>query len=224
MQTQSKVLQIKIGRPQRLTFADGSTLETAIRKQPVEQVFITTLGPQGNDVGLKAHHGGVDKAVFFMGESTFEKLNRLSGERFDYQGTAVYGENFVLSGRDEQNVCIGDIYQIGEILLEVSQPRRPCSRLSKNTNNAGMQDIIYESGLTGWYVRVLKEGTARRGDNVILLERKYPQWTIQVLNGYLTGDPEQYQLEALLSCAELAPAFKRAVEKKLKGESTKVMG
>lgn len=61
----AEILVIKIGQVQSLTFADGSCYESAIRKQPVEAVNIHSLGAEGNDVGLKAHHGGVDKALFF---------------------------------------------------------------------------------------------------------------------------------------------------------------
>ena len=93
----AEILVIKIGQVQSLTFADGSCYESAIRKQPVEAVNIHSLGAEGNDVGLKAHHGGVDKALFFMSADSFPALNALLDENFSYQGTAIYGENFVVS-------------------------------------------------------------------------------------------------------------------------------
>ena len=64
----AEILTIKIGLVESVTFADGTTLESAIRKKPVEQVRIHELGAEGNDVGLKAHHGGSDKALFFMAD------------------------------------------------------------------------------------------------------------------------------------------------------------
>ena len=98
----AEILVIKIGQVQSLTFADGSCYESAIRKQPVEVVNIHSLGAEGNDVGLKAHHGGVDKALFFMSADSFPALNALLDENFSYQGTAVYGENFVVSEFNER--------------------------------------------------------------------------------------------------------------------------
>ena len=104
----AKILIIKTGLIETLTFPDGSSYESAIRKKPVQMVKVHTLGAEGNDVGLKAHHGGVDKALFFMSDVSFDALNALLGEKFDFHGSAIYGENFVVSGLHEDNVCIGD--------------------------------------------------------------------------------------------------------------------
>ena len=103
----AKILIIKTGLVEILTFSDGSSYESAIRKKPVPMVNIHTMGAEGNDVGLKAHHGGVDKALFFMSDVSFPALNELLGEKFDFHGSAIYGENFVVSGLHEDNVCIG---------------------------------------------------------------------------------------------------------------------
>ena len=95
----AKILIIKTGLIETLTFPDGSSYESAIRKKPVPMVKVHTLGAEGNDVGLKAHHGGVDKALFFMSDVSFPALNVLLGEKFDFHGSAIYGENFVVSDR-----------------------------------------------------------------------------------------------------------------------------
>ena len=79
----AKILIIKTGLIETLTFPDGSSYESAIRKKPVPMVNIHTMGAEGNDVGLKAHHGGVDKALFFMSDVSFPALNALLGEKFD---------------------------------------------------------------------------------------------------------------------------------------------
>ena len=143
----AKILIIKTGLIETLTFPDGSSYESAIRKKTVPMVKVHTLGAEGNDVGLKAHHGGVDKALFFMSDVSFPALNALLGEKFDFHGSAIYGENFVVSGLHEDNVCIGDRYKIGTTLLEVSQPRKPCERLSHNTKNENTREVIRQSGL-----------------------------------------------------------------------------
>lgn len=213
--SKAEVLVIKIGEVASLTFADGSTYESAIRKQPVPSVKIHKLGAYGNDVGLKKHHGGVDKALFFMSDSSFSALNELLGEHFSYHGTAIYGENFVVSGVDEDSVCVGDRFKIGTTLLEVSQPRKPCERLSKNTNNPETQKTIYHSGWSGWYVRVIEEGEITQGDELILQSRPHPQFTIRHLNQLLSGKPTTEELEQALAIEELAAAFKRSLNSQL---------
>lgn len=222
---QGQVMHIKIGQVQMLDFADGSRFESAIRKQPVARVRITRLGPEGNDVGLKAHHGGIDKAVFMMAADSLETLGRLTQSSFRTDDEAVFGENLVLSDLHEGNVCIGDVYRIGTCLLEISQPRRPCSRLSKNSGYAQMQDTVFASGLTGWYARVLEEGEAAVGDAVSLQQRLWPQWPVLALNRLLSQtEPDAASIRQALACDKLADAFKRALEKKLNGDSGKVPG
>ena len=210
-----EILVIKVGGVQQLTFADETTYESAIRKKPVPSVKIHTLGAEGNDVGLKAHHGGPDKALFFMSDVSFSALNKLLGENFSYTDTAVYGENFVVSGFDEDSVCVGDRFKIGTTVLEVSQPRKPCERLSKNTENDNTQKIVHQSGWTGWYVRVIETGEITKGDEVILQHRPYPQLTIRYLNRLLSGKPTVEELEQALAIEQLAPAFKRSLNSQL---------
>lgn len=214
----AEVLAMKIGLVENLTFADGTTLESAIRKQPVSEMRVNEMGAEGNDVGLKAHHGGVDKALFFMADKTFELLTSLIGKSFDWQGTAIYGENFIVSGLDEYNVCIGDHYQIGEVVVEVSQPRKPCERLSLNSEYKDTQKIVREKGLTGWYVRVVKTGVCKKGDKIHRLQRSYPKLTIMHLNQLVSQKPTEAiraDLEEALSCDVLAEAFKRSLRNQL---------
>ncbi|MDU5725513.1 MAG: MOSC domain-containing protein [Haemophilus parainfluenzae] len=194
-------------RSKTLTFPDGSSYESAICKKPVPMVKVHTLGAEGNDVGLKAHHGGVDKALFFMSDVSFPALNALLGETFDFHGSAIYGENFVVSGLHEDNVCIGDRYKIGSTLLEVSQPRKPCERLSHNTKNENTREVIRQSG---W------EGEIHQGDELILQHRPYPEWTIRRLNTLLSAPSSVAELEEALAIEELAPAFKRSVNSQLR--------
>lgn len=213
--SKAKILMIKIGKVEQLTFADGSMYESAIRKRPVNAVLIHECGAVGNDVGLKKHHGGPDKALFFMSDVSFPALNELLGENFTYQGTAIYGENFVVSGFDEDSVCVGDRFKIGSAVLEVSQPRKPCERLSKNTENENTQKIVHQSGWTGWYVRVIETGEIKKDDEMILQCRPYPQLTIRHLNRLLSGKPTTEELEQALAVEELAPAFKRSLNSQL---------
>jgi uridine phosphorylase len=99
--------------------------------------------------------------------------------------------------------------------LEVSQPRKPCERLSKNTENENTQKIVHQSGWTGWYVRVIETGEITKGDEMILQCRPYPQLTIRHLNRLLSGKPTTEELEQALAIEELAPAFKRSLNSQL---------
>lgn len=212
-----EVLEVKIGHIQNIIFGnDEKPIETAIKKIPVNKAFITKMGPEGDDVGLKEHHGGINKALFSVSVSTFEELNKMTDSDFKWDGIAVYGENLVVSGLDENSVCIGDIYEIGECIVEISQPRKPCIRLSKNTDNPDMLKIIIESGWTGWYSRIVKEGIIKKNDKMILKNRIYPDLTIRELNSLLVNHiGKEDILKKAVEAKELAESFKKYLIPKL---------
>ncbi|WP_199720916.1 MOSC domain-containing protein [Neisseria chenwenguii] len=173
---------------------------------------------------LKLMKQASSAALFFMAEQSIAALNALSGQAVDYRETAVYGENFVVSEWDESHICVGDRYRIGSCLVEISQPRRPCSRLSKNSGWSEMQKTVFQHGLTGWYARVVEGGEIHSGDTLELQSRPYPQWTIKRLNALLSGECNAFVIGEALACELLAAAFKRALEGKFQGGSGMVAG
>lgn len=214
----AEVLAVKIAQVAQLVLSNGLMIETAIRKKAVPSVTVSKLGPIGDDVGNKKHHGGVDKALFFNGQKTLEKLTALLGLDYDYLQDSRFGENFVVSELDETNVCAGDHYQIGDVILEVSQPRKPCERLSLNSECEETQKIVREQGLTGWYVRVVQTGVCKKGDKIHRLQRPYPDLNIMHLNQLAAQKPTEVmraELEKALACEVLAEAFKRTLRTQL---------
>lgn len=112
-----------------------------------------------------------------------------------------FGENFVTRHMNERNVCIGDIMSVGAagtnngddvgLLLQVSLPRQPCFKLNHRFELKGFAPNTWRLSRTGWYYRVLREGTVVAGDEIRLVERPHPSWTIERVQEYLhrnTGD------------------------------------
>jgi MOSC domain-containing protein YiiM len=86
---------------------------------------------------------------------------------------------------NERNVCIGDIMSVGdEVLLQVSLPRQPCFKLNHRFQLKNFAPNTYKASRTGWYYRVLREGTLQAGDEIKLVERKHPTWTIERVQEY----------------------------------------
>ena len=81
------------------------------------------------------------------------------------------GENLSVDGWDENNVCIGDIFRLGDARIQVSQPRSPCWKIDRRYGQDGMAKLIAAQGLTGWYFRVIEEGAVAPGCAFALLER-----------------------------------------------------
>lgn len=81
------------------------------------------------------------------------------------------GENLSIDGLCEQNVCIGDIHQFSNAILQVSEPRKPCVKISKIHNNSNFTHEIFKTGLSGWYYKVLQVGQIRKYENIKILEK-----------------------------------------------------
>jgi MOSC domain-containing protein YiiM len=130
---------------------------------------------------------------------------------------AYFGENLILSNICEEDICIGDILKIGQTKVQITQPRQPCWKLSANTNQKDMTNFIFNSGLTGWYAKVLEEGFICQNDEVILEKRVNSNLSIKKLNELIINPmhDESLTIEAL-NCKELGKAFFESLSKRYK--------
>jgi MOSC domain-containing protein YiiM len=160
-----KILSLQIGLP-RKTNTDSKERFTAFAKQPVTgPAHLTRTGLVGDGVGDPKVHGGPDKAVCCYPFEHYPAWQREIGVAL---GPAAFGENFTTAGLTEETVHIGDRFRIGSALVEVSQPRQPCSTLAAMRGRKGFVKEVQDSGRTGFYLRVLQEGDVSPGDAVTL--------------------------------------------------------
>lgn len=140
-------------------------IRTGIFKKPVDvPVVVRALGLEGDAQGDLKHHGGVHKAVYAY---TMENIERWREELGRPElGPGSMGENLTTRGLDEGDVCIGDRLAIGSCVLEVSEPRTPCSTLAMAMDDPGFPRVFLASGRTGFYLRVVREGRLGRGDGI----------------------------------------------------------
>lgn len=104
---------------------------------------------------------------------------------------------------NERNVCIGDIISFGpEVQLQVSLPRMPCFKLNHRFSLKNFAPETYKFSRTGWYYRVVREGTVRAGDDIRLVERKHPNWTIERIQEYLHRDKDNLEMNKQLADIE----------------------
>ena len=85
----------------------------------------------------------------------------------------------MVTGQDERTVCIGDVYELGEAVVQVSQPRGPCYKIAWRWKRPELLDLVLDNGRHGWYVRVLREGLIEAGQELRLAERPHPEWTVR---------------------------------------------
>lgn len=195
----------------------AQTWTTAMYKQETtEPVWLSKEGLQGDAVADTRHHGGPEKALFAYAVSHYATFS----ERYQQEiRVGSNGENIVVTGMDEENVCIGDIYQIGDALVQVSQPRRPCWKTSRRQGIIDFAAMLEETGKAGWYYRVLKEGYIQQGDTLELKERPYPEWTIQRMNDTLRGATDMASLKELQEAPFTPESWHSTLAKRIAGES-----
>jgi len=208
-----KIVQLRTSKMK--TMRDLS-ISTGIYKQPrSDRVFCSFTGLESDEHDL-TFHGGVDKAVhqyFPAHYASWASEFPARREAFEIGG---FGENLVCSGgMNERNVCIGDIFRVGAerdgVYLQVSLPRQPCFKLNHRFGIKGFAAQTWKKSRTGWYYRVLREGWMQVGDSMVLVERKYPQWTIERIQEYLHRDTKNLgKLEELQRIDEFGNECKRA--------------
>ena len=212
-----RIVSIQIGRPkvyQDARVASGYW-ETATFKERVSgPIHLTKLGLEGDGHADLVSHGGPDKAVLFYAASHYPLWQRELGIAEFTNG--ALGENLTVDGATEADVCIGDRYSIGDAIVEVSQPRQPCWKQAMRWNRKDMVVLVNQAGRSGWYVRVHREGTLEEGMEVQLLERPYPEWSIERANRLFHFDKQNVaELRVLSEVPALANSWKNALRERL---------
>ncbi|MCA9057331.1 MAG: MOSC domain-containing protein [Planctomycetaceae bacterium] len=172
------------GVPASANTEDGSTWTSAIIKEPVAgRICVTNTGLVGDAQVDRKHHGGVDKAVLCYALSHYDGWRNTYPQAGFCAG--AFGENLTIDGLTEQDVCIGDHWQVHDVLFEVSQPRQPCWKLARRWNIRELPGIVVTQGNPGWYLRVLQSGMISPGDAMMLSHRPHPEWSVLRLHRIL---------------------------------------
>lgn len=212
------LLSIQVGMPQSLGSAEAANpmnrpWTSGIYKSPVEgRIWLGKTNLVGDGQADLKVHGGPDKAVnIYPSEHYQHWLAELKIESVPF---GAFGENFTTQGLLEENVCIGDVYSIDEVVVQVSQPRQPCWKLARRWGLKDFAARVEAAGLTGWYFRVLQEGSVEAGAELKLLERPYPEWTIATANLIMTGRNEDVAARKSLSeCSALSASWRRSLQR-----------
>jgi ferredoxin-NADP reductase/MOSC domain-containing protein YiiM len=195
--TAGRLLSVNVGLPKDVTW-HGKTVHTGVWKYPVDGPSqVRRLNIDGDGQGDLAGHGGENRAVFvYQIESYRYWQGELGRDDFEY---GQFGENFTVSGLADEQVCVGDRYQIGEALFEVTQPRVTCYRVGIRMDEPRMPSLLVSHHRPGFYFRVLREGTVRPGDEIVRVAAGPEAMTVAEIDGllYLPGHPHDRVLTAL---------------------------
>lgn len=207
-----RLVSVQVGTPRTVGAPDAEdrmerAFTSAIWKSPVSgPVFAGPLGLAGDAVANTKVHGGVDQALLMYAGSHYPVWEAELGRPM---GPGSFGENLTVDGLDESSVCIGDVLEIGRVLLEVSQPRQPCATLARRHQVPDMIAIVRGNGRSGWYLRVAVEGPVEAGQTVRLVDRPNPTWTVRrAARAYQAREREPEPAAELARCRGLSEAWR----------------
>lgn len=160
-----KVISTNIGEPQTISWR-GKEVKTGIYKYPVDKpIFLDKEDVKGDHVIDRRVHGGVDKACYLYAAEHYpywkEKYPDLD---WNY---GMFGENLTVLGLDERIITIGSIYNLGEAVVQVTQPRQPCYKLGVRFGTQTVLKQFIQALMPGVYVRVLTAGIVKKDDVLV---------------------------------------------------------
>ena len=192
-----KLLSVNVGLPKDVSW-QGRTVFTGVFKESVTgSRRVSKLNVDGDGQGDLVGHGGEQRAVFVYQMDSYRYWERELGRHDFVYGQ--FGENFTVEGLGDDEVCIGDRYQIGSAKFEVSQPRVTCYRVGIRMNDPQIPALLVSHHRPGFYFRVLEEGEVKAGDEIIKLSAGPEEMTVADVDAllYLPGHTREGLLRAL---------------------------
>jgi ferredoxin-NADP reductase/MOSC domain-containing protein YiiM/ferredoxin len=207
----ARLLSVNVGLPRDIVWK-GRTVHTGVWKNPVRgRCRVGRLNLDGDGQGDLAGHGGEHRAVFvYQIESYRYWQEQLKRTDFIH---GQFGENFTIEGLPDDVVCIGDRYQIGTALFEVTQPRVTCYRVGIRMNEPRMASLLTSSGRPGFYFRVLQEGEVGAGDEIVKVGEAEEWMTVAEINALLyLPNHERAELQRALRIGALSSGWRWSFE------------
>ncbi|NEW09843.1 MOSC domain-containing protein [Paenibacillus sp. SYP-B3998] len=208
-----EIVSVNVGLPQTIVY-QGKELVTGIFKTPISSsLYVSKVQLDGDGQADLVYHGGEDKAlcVYSMEHYTYweQKLNRK-------MELGAFGENVTVRGLLEEEVCIGDTFEIGEAIVQISQPRQPCHKLAKRYDVVDLVVQVQDTGYTGYYFRVIKEGMIPVQPQIKLMTRHEAGVTVAYANHIKYHDKKNLEaVERILAVDALSASWKDSFVKRL---------
>src|SRR5258707_2257314 len=214
----ARLLSVNVGLPRDIEWK-GRTVHTGIWKNPVRgRCRVGRLNLDGDGQGDLAGHGGEQRAVFvYQIEAYRYWQEQLARSDFVH---GQFGENFTIEGLPDDAVCIGDRYQIGSALFEVTQPRVTCYRVGIRMNEPRMPAPLTSIVRPGFYFRVLQEGDVGASDQIVMMGEAKERMTVADINALLySPDHARNRLERALRIEALSPGWRSSFEALLQSQT-----
>lgn len=210
-----RLISVNVGKPREIGLYQGTPVLSGIVKSPVaaSSIFVGATNIEGDGQADLSVHGGSDKAVYCYPADHWPWWEN---EKAFACKPAAFGENLTIEGADETTVAIGDRFLWGDVVLEVSQPRAPCFKFAMVSKRPDAPAIMTASGRSGWYFRVVQEGSAPIGG--VMLRQYGAARGPSVREAFFAAlDPraDRITLARVAASPQLAASWREAVSRKL---------
>ncbi|RJP47548.1 MAG: MOSC domain-containing protein [Anaerolineaceae bacterium] len=209
-----KLISVNVGEKRTLQKGD-KWVTTGIFKFPASgRVRIGELGLEGDVIMDAKHHGGPDQAVYVYGEADYAWWREQLGRDLP---PGIFGENLTISELESASFNVGDVLLVGEVKLQVTAPRIPCSDFAARMDDLQWVKKFRAAERPGLYCRVLQEGFVQAGDSVTV--EKYEGETLSLVQMY--RDHYQSEKDKALLQRHLAAPVSIRTRRKMEDELQK---
>ena len=217
-----KLVSVNVSLPKTVDH-EGRMVSTGIYKEPVDgRVMVRKLNLDGDGQADLSVHGGVHKAVYVYDLESYRYWRRELGR--DDLANGHFGENLTVEGMPDDQIHIGDVFRVGNALLEVAQPRTPCFKLEMKMGLPGFSRQFLISGRLGFYFRVLEEGEVGAGDPIERVQVGPERITVrEFAHLYYFDYDNQEKIRRVLRLPSLPPEWRQTFKELLTtvGDRTK---
>lgn len=209
-----KLLSVNVSLPEEVPH-ERKTVYTGISKKPVDgRVMLRTMNLDGDGQADLDNHGGIYQAAYVYSVENYDHWRHELGR--DDLAFGQFGENFTVEGMAEDDVHIGDVFRVGDALVEVAQPRTPCFKLGIKMGMPRFPKTFLASGRVGFYLRVLKEGEVGAGDAFERVEECPEGISVRQMSRLLFFEPENLEgAKRALRIRALSPGWRSSFEDRL---------
>ncbi|OTA20618.1 6-N-hydroxylaminopurine resistance protein [Xenorhabdus beddingii] len=188
---------------------------SAINKLVVNgRLQLTSLGLEGDEQAETRFHGGPDRALCHYPREHYLFWKRQFPELMELFVSPLFGENLSTEGMTEENVYIGDIYQWGETLIQVTQPRSPCYKLNSLTGIDNFAAMMQDNGYCGWLYRIISSGFVSAGEAIKLLSRNSDISVKEAVSIAFHNPFDEEQYHRLMGAAGLSASWNLTMQKR----------
>ncbi|CAI6085135.1 MOSC domain-containing protein [Cohnella sp. JJ-181] len=199
------LLSVNVGAAREGRFKGKPAKSGIYKERSAAAVTVHAGGLAGDEQADTVNHGGPDKAVCAYPYRHYAFWEEKLGKTLEF---GAFGENFTIDEVAESEVCIGDVFKIGEVALQISQPRIPCWKLAMKWGADELPAMVRDTGKSGFYFRVLSPGVVQPGE-LVLVSRDPAGVTVDEANAVMhRGKEDRPGILRLLAVEALADSWR----------------